>query len=148
MRFTAPIGFSAIVLALALTACASDDAPAPAAAAPAPPPPIAQSDAPSAGGGVAAPGVSIAPPAPAPPPGDVVVPSGRETPVSPNADQRTVAERAADIRAWDQCVSRAQAMGDSDPNRVQMDSPEDACSRSLGMSSRTAVPASRQTRSR
>ncbi len=136
-------GLSAVVLAFALAACASDEAAAPSAgAAPAPPPPVASAS--DSGGSVAAPGVSVAPPTPAPPPGDIVVPSGREVPVSPNADTRTVAERMADIRSWDQCVMRAQSVGDSDPTRVQMESPEDLCRRSLGMSNRLAVPASRR----
>ena len=137
-------GLSAAVLAFALAACASDDAATPSAAAPAPPPPIASAA--PATGNVAAPGVSVAPPAPAPPPGDIVVPSGREVPISPNADTRTVSERMADIRSWDQCVTRVQSAGDTDPTRPQLESPEELCRRSLGMTNREAVPASRTSR--
>jgi hypothetical protein len=54
----------------------------------------------------------------------------------------------SDIRSWDRCVMQAQSMGDSNPTRVQMDSPEDRCRESLGMSDRLAVPESRQQRAR
>ncbi|MGE3143215.1 MAG: hypothetical protein AB7L65_07820 [Hyphomonadaceae bacterium] len=85
-------------------------------------------------------------PPPAPPrAGDVVVPSARERPVpAPQADPRSVNERMADIRAWDQCVLRVQSQGESNPMRPTLSDPEELCSRSLGMSSRTAVPNSRQ----
>jgi len=132
--------------ALMLAACASSD-PAPAPAAPAPPPPPMADVAPApAGAGVAAPGVFVPPPTP---PrqnaGDIVVPGGAESPVPPpSGDTRSDSERMRDIRAWDRCVTRAQSMGESDPMRPQMDSPEELCSRSLGMAGRTAVPDSRR----
>lgn len=131
-------------MALALAACASDGEPE--AAAPAPPPPASVSEAPAPSGDVAAPGVSVAPPSPPPAPGDIVVPGGPDRQVNPSADPRTQSERMTDIRAWDQCVMRAQSVGDSDPMRPQMESPEELCSRSLGMSNRTAVPDSRLQR--
>lgn len=134
---------------LALAACASpsNEAPAPSRA---PPPDFASPQAPSpppgAAPGVAAPGVVApgvqAPPAPrpAPPPGDVVVPGQVDRTLPPTGDPRTSSQRAQDIRAWDQCVTRAQGTGDSDPMRPALDSPEDICRQSLGMASRNAVP--------
>lgn len=79
--------------------------------------------------------------------GEIVVPGvvQRQVP-PPNGDPRSVAERAADIRAWDRCVTRVQSAGDGDPTRPQLDTPEEVCSHSLGMASRTAVPDSRQPR--
>jgi hypothetical protein len=53
-----------------------------------------------------------------------------------------------DIRAWDQCVTRVQAAFESDPMSPQLDSPEEYCSQSLGMSDRDAVPLSRTERRR
>lgn len=126
--------------------------PAPTLPAPAPtttqqtlPPPQASNAPPVAAANVAAP----PPPRVAPPQddGEVVVPGvvQRQVP-PPNGDPRSVAERAADIRSWDRCVTRVQSAGESDPTRPQLDSPEEVCSRSLGMASRTAVPDSRQPR--
>jgi hypothetical protein len=51
-----------------------------------------------------------------------------------------------DVRAWDQCITTSQAAFERDPMRPQLDSPEEVCSRTLGMASRTAVPASRRQR--
>ena len=129
--------------ALLLAACASDEAVAPAAA-PAPPPPFAESaPAPAPNATMAAPGVTL-PPEPPPPPardGELVVPGQRERPVEPvAADPRTNAERMRDIRAWDDCVMRAQGSAETDPSRPQLTTPEEVCANSLRMSGRTAVP--------
>jgi hypothetical protein len=78
---------------------------------------------------------------------EIVVPGGPELQVPPPAgDPRSMAERMEDIRAWDQCVTAVQAAYESDPMRPQLDTPEDYCSRSLGMTGRTAVPESRRRR--
>ena len=134
-----------VCVALAAAACANQ--PPPPTAAAAPPPPYAAAAAAVADNSVAAPGVSVAPDAPTrpPQPGDVVVPSARERPV-PGAprDTRSVTERMADIRAWDNCVLHAQSEGENDPTRPSLTDPEEMCSRHLGMVSRTAVPYSRQ----
>lgn len=142
---------SAAVLAAAmLSACASNDASAPEATRAPPPPAASAAPAPAptapAGPSVAAPGVTVAP-VPQPPvrEGDVTVPGQRELPApSPTNDTRTNEQRMRDIRAWDQCVMRAQGAAESDSNRPQLTSPEEICSRSLGMGSRTAVPDSRR----
>lgn len=77
--------------------------------------------------------------------GTIVVPGQRNVQVPPPAgDPRSVAERMEDVRAWDQCITSSQAAFESDPMRPQLDSPEEVCSRSLGMASRTAVPESRR----
>lgn len=95
---------------------------------------------------VAAQGVS-APPAPRPRPrasDDIVVPGVQERQVPPPAgDPRSVSERMQDINAWDRCVARVQAAGETDPTRPSLESPEEVCSQSLGMATRTAVPDSR-----
>jgi hypothetical protein len=100
---------------------------------------------------VAAPNVA-APPPPRPVAerdGDIVVPGVVERQVpAPNGDPRSVAERTADIRAWDRCVTRVQSSYESDPTRPQLDTPEDVCSQSLGMANRNAVPDSRSQRRR
>ncbi len=41
-----------------------------------------------------------------------------------------------------ECVMRAQGATESDPNRVQLDTPEDLCRESLGMANRNAIPTS------
>lgn len=77
----------------------------------------------------------------------VVVPGVRERQVQPpNGDPRSNAERMEDIRAWDQCVMRVQGAAEANPMRPQLDTPEDYCRQSLGMSDRTALPASRLER--
>jgi hypothetical protein len=77
----------------------------------------------------------------------VVVPGVRERQVQPpNGDPRSSAERMQDIRAWDQCVMRVQSAAEADPMSPQLDTPEDYCSQSLGMSNRTAIPQSRLER--
>lgn len=99
---------------------------------------------------VAAPNVSVATPA-APAPrrasgeDEIVVPGQvqRQVP-APNGDPRSRTERMEDIRAWDQCVTSAQAAFESDPMRPQLEQPEDLCRTSLGMASRDAVPESRR----
>jgi hypothetical protein len=126
-------------------------APAPrVAAAPAPtlPPPApapVQAQQPS----VAAPNVAAPPP---PAPRQTASNEGDETVVvrgqierqveAPDGDPRTTEERMAHIRAWDRCVMRAQGAAESDPNRVQLDTPEDLCRESLGMANRNAIPTS------
>ncbi len=118
---------------------------------PAAPAPMAQPQ--TAAPPVAAPSV-VAPAATRPPPRDdgenVVVPGQVQRQVRPpSGDPRTVEERMQDISAWDRCVTHVQDAYDSDPMRPQLDSPEDYCSRSLGMADRNAVPISRtQRRSR
>lgn len=139
-----------------LTACAGME-PAGRGAERAPPPPAptaAGADATTADpGAVVAPGVSAAP-APAPQraqadanDGDIVVPGQRESQVPPpGGDPRSTGERVEDIRRWDTCVMQVQNAFDRDPMRPQLTSPEEYCSETLGMSSRTAVPDSRLQR--
>jgi hypothetical protein len=80
---------------------------------------------------------------------DIIVPGVRERQVQPpRGDPRSTSERMEDIRAWDQCVTRVQAAFESDPMSPQLDSPEEYCSQSLGMSDRDAVPLSRTERRR
>lgn len=127
----------------------AERAPPPLATNPAPPPPTNTAP-PTAAPPVAAPNVSVA--APPPPPrrdddADIVVPGVREQQVPEPADPRSNGERMEDIRAWDTCVMRVQGLAE-DPTRPQLDTPEDVCRRSLGMSSRTGVPDSRRTRRR
>jgi hypothetical protein len=75
----------------------------------------------------------------------IVVPGQREMQVRPpDGDPRSMGERMEDVRAWDQCVTSVQSAFERDPMRPQLDTPEEYCSRSLGMASRTAVPASRR----
>lgn len=76
--------------------------------------------------------------------GAIVVPGQRDVQVQPSGDPRSVAERMRDVRAWDQCIMSSQSAFESDPMSPQLDSPEEYCSRNLGMASRTAVPASRR----
>lgn len=135
--------------ALLVAACASSEPLPPAAAAPPPPMLMAETaPAPPPESDSVASGVTLpsrpAPPAPAARPGDVIVPGTRpvRTP-APNADVRTVAERQRDVRAWDDCVTRAQDMTDSDPTRPQLTTPEEVCSQRLGMASRLASPSHR-----
>ena len=78
----------------------------------------------------------------------MVVPGQRVRQITPPGDPRSTSERMEDIRAWDQCVTRVQAAYERDPMRPQLDSPEQYCSRSLGMSDRDAIPMSRQERRR
>lgn len=99
---------------------------------------------------VAAPNVSVATPA-APTPrrasgeDEIVVPGQVQRQVPPpSGDPRSRAERMEDIRAWDRCVTSAQAAFESDPMRPQLEQPEDLCRTSLGMASRDAVPESRR----
>jgi hypothetical protein len=130
----------------------ANDAPAPAAApvaspapraapTPAPMPPPPAQPAPAAVPNVTA---SAQPAAPRRASGeDVIVPGMRERQVpAPDGDPRTAIERMADIHAWDECVTRAQGRGD--PMEAQLESPEEMCTRSLGMASRSAVPDSRR----
>ena len=79
--------------------------------------------------------------------GAIVVPGQRDVQVPPpGGDPRSVAERMEDVRAWDQCITTSQAAFERDPMRPQLDSPEEVCSRTLGMAGRTAVPISRRER--
>lgn len=149
---------SLLAVATALAGCAalqpagrSAQAPAaiPAATATSQPAPTA---APQPAGPVAAPNVTVAPPAPTrpavqtePSDGSIVVPGGPERQVPPpSGDPRSIAERMEDVRAWDQCVTAVQAAFEADPMRPQLETPEDYCSRSLGMANRTAVPEGRR----
>lgn len=79
---------------------------------------------------------------------EVVVPGQRERQITPPGDPRSTSERMEDISAWDRCVMTVQNAYESDPMRPQLDSPEQYCSRSLGMTNRDAVPISRQERRR
>ncbi len=79
---------------------------------------------------------------------EVVVPGQRDRQITPPSDWRSASERMEDLRAWDQCVTRVQAAYERDPMRPQLDSPEQYCARSLGMSDRDAIPISRQERRR
>jgi hypothetical protein len=120
--------------------------PAPSAVSPPPQaPPPAQAAAPQA-----APAPTPTPPtetASAEEDNAIVVPGQRDVQVPPPAgDPRSVAERTEDVRAWDQCVTQVQSAFEHDPMRPQLDSPEEYCSRSLGMANRMAVPESRRTR--
>jgi hypothetical protein len=86
---------------------------------------------------------------PSKPPSDggVTVPGIIERPVpAPPGDPRTMRERMRDIRSWDKCVLRAQAHGDTDPMRPQLETPEDYCRERLGMAGRTSVPFDRDRR--
>lgn len=138
---------AAVLAALiALAACAGI---APAGRNSEPMPLPADESAPAPAGPVAAPNVSLPAPAPAraanPDDADVVVRGQVRNQVPPPAgDPRSTSERIQDIRAWDQCVTHAQAIGETDPMRPQLDTPEDVCRTSLGMTSRSAVPASRR----
>lgn len=78
-------------------------------------------------------------------PNEVVVRGEVERQSAPPAgDPRSVSERMADVRAWDDCVVRAQNAAGGDPNRPSMDSPEEVCRARLGMSNRNAIPDSRR----
>ena len=151
------MGRMAVLAALiALAGCASVESAGRNARGDLPPPPPEAAAAEDAG--APAPAMQAAPP---PPPaqtagaqaagedeeGAIVVPGQREVQVPPPAgDPRSVAERMEDVRAWDQCITTSQAAFERDPMRPQLDSPEEVCSRTLGMASRTAVPASRRQR--
>lgn len=127
-------------------------APPPTAPAAVTPPPAQSQVTPAPAPRVEAPPV-VAPQVSAPPPprqtaardDEIVVPGQRDTQVPPpNGDPRSRSERVRDIRAWDQCVSAAQAVYEDDPMRPQLDSPEDVCRRQLGMADRDAVPITRR----
>jgi len=113
--------------------------------APLPPPPAETQGQPVASGATITPA-----PRPAPRNTDddeIVVESTREGQVPPpEGDPRSNTERMRDIRAWDQCVTRAQGAAESDPMRPALDTPEELCARSLGMADRTSVPDSRSRR--
>jgi hypothetical protein len=109
---------------------------------------VAPTPAPAPSYSAAAPGV-VAPAAPvraaAASDNTIVVPGPtRERQVTPpSGDPRSVSQRMADIRAWDDCVMHAQNVN-ADPLRPSLDSPEDICRQRLGMSRRNAVPDSRR----
>ena len=132
----APV-ISAPAPAPAPVVAAPSPAPAPAAARPAATPTPAPAAAPSSGRFT-----------PNPQDDEVVVPGQRDRQITPPGDPRSTSERMEDIRSWDQCVSRVQAAYERDPLRPQLDSPEEYCARSLGMSNRDAIPMSRQERRR
>jgi hypothetical protein len=78
---------------------------------------------------------------------DIIVPGQAQEQVrAPDGDFRSREQRNEDIRAWDRCVSSVQAVFERDPMRPQLNSPEDYCSQSLGMSDRDAIPESRLRR--
>ncbi|MBL8542207.1 MAG: hypothetical protein JNJ63_00220 [Hyphomonadaceae bacterium] len=149
-------GRLAAVAALAALAGCAGIQPAGRNAERAPPPPAAAVQAePPAPAPAAAPVAApvAAPPAerPTPATGDeeVIVPGQREQQVRPpNGDPRSVAQRREDVRNWDTCVLEAQGGRESDPTRPDLTSPEDYCSRTLGMADRTAVPEWRRERRR
>jgi hypothetical protein len=77
---------------------------------------------------------------------EIVVPGTKERPVeAPDGDPRPAAERRSDRLAYDRCVMRAQMRQSEDAyvNAVSL-SPEEACSRALGMQDRKAVPNKRR----
>lgn len=128
-------------IALIVVACASGVEEAPTAALPPPAPSAVDQPPPVAAPNVVAPGVSApAPQPPPPPPGDIVVPGQVERNLPVTGDPRPTSVRMEHIRAWDDCVMRAQSMGEDDPTRPQLEQPEDLCRRQLGMAGRTAVP--------
>lgn len=148
---------AAFAALLAATACAGVE-PAGRSAARAPAPPVASApvgralEAPAAEPSVAAPvaAPAVSAPAPASRPAsrsgedEIVIPGQTERQVAPpNGDPRNRIERMEDVRAWDECVTGVQAAFETDPMRPQLETPEDVCSRSLGMASRDAVPDSR-----
>ncbi len=133
---------------LALSACAGQSAGRNAEPEALPPPEMSAPAPTAPAGPVAAPNVSVPVPVPARPTNaddaDVVVRGQVRNQVpAPAGDPRTNGERIRDIRAWDQCVSRAQSALSSDPMDPQLDTPEDVCRTHLGMAGRTAIPASR-----
>lgn len=75
-------------------------------------------------------------------PGDINVPAPvEEATPQPPGDARTGEQRMRDIRAWDRCVSRAQGqMDEARPGQAILESPEEICTRALGMRSRESVP--------
>lgn len=144
-------GRLAAVAALAALAGCAGIQPAGRNAERAPPPPAAAAPvetaaptAPAPAAPVAAPVAAAAPaerPTPATGDEEVIVPGQREQQVRPpNGDPRSVAQRREDVRNWDTCVLEAQGGRESDPTRPDLTSPEDYCSRALGMADRTAVP--------
>lgn len=148
--------FAAIAAVAVLGACAGLE-PAGRNADRAPPPPAASAEematpTPAPSGDVAAPNVSVATPQPQPAEaddgdgGDIVVPGERERQVLPPGDPRTSAQRIEDIRRWDTCVMQVQNAFDADPMRPQLQSPEEYCRQTLGMTNRLAVPDSRMRR--
>lgn len=133
---------SAAFLAAAFAGACAGGAGEEMAAAPPPPAAAPMPEAPQApSGSVAAPGVSVPPEAPPPQrDGDVTVPGGRELPPPGPADTRTNEERMAHIRAWDNCVMRLQNQAEDNPTRPALETPEEVCSRQLGMADRLSAP--------
>ncbi len=78
---------------------------------------------------------------------EIVIPgqSQRQIP-APDGDPRSRLERREDVRAWDRCVTDVQGAFESDPMGPQLQSPEEVCRASLGMTGRGAVPESRRQR--
>jgi hypothetical protein len=87
---------------------------------------------------------AAAPSAPANDDDIVVQGQARAQAIAPDGDPRSVDERRADVRAWDQCVMQVQNAFDSDPMRPQLTTPEEYCANSLGMSDRNALPIGRR----
>jgi hypothetical protein len=145
------------VAVLALAACANVEsagrnareggaAPPTISAAPPPQPAPAPQPTPAPEPSVAAPNVAVEtppPPRPRSDDDDIVVRGEYEPIPQPEGDFRSRAQRNEDIRAWDQCVTSVQSAFESDPMSPQLDTPEEYCSRSLGMADRNAMPESR-----
>lgn len=74
----------------------------------------------------------------------VVQGQARAQAIAPDGDPRSVDQRRADMRSWDQCVMQVQSAFDADPMRPQLTTPEEYCATSLGMADRNAVPAGRR----
>lgn len=128
--------------AFLVAACASGGGDDVAPAAPAPPPPQASAPMTQAPLQSAASGVTLpAEPAPAPRGDeDLTVPGGRDIPVPSGTDPRTNEQRMAHVRAWDTCVMRLQNQAEDNPTRPALNTPEDVCSRQLGMAGRMSIP--------
>lgn len=153
-----PMGAALLVLAscagLAPAGRNAERAPEPAAPVAAPAP-VATQPAPAAAPAPTAP-QPAAQPVPAPAPveaaaprtggGNDIVVQGQAPAraIAPDGDPRSVDERRADMRSWDQCVMQVQNAFDADPMRPQLTTPEEYCATSLGMADRNAVPAGRR----
>jgi hypothetical protein len=74
---------------------------------------------------------------------EVVIAPEAKRATPPDGDPRSVGERREDAMAYDKCVLRAHFMDTANP--VQ-GTPEEYCSRKLGMEDRNAVPNSVKTR--
>jgi len=77
----------------------------------------------------------------------ITVPGQVERPVvAPAGDPRPMSERRRDRRAWDRCVMKVQNRHSDDIGSGVVpveDSPEQVCSKRLGMASRESIPQDR-----